>query len=437
MRKIFTERLRLTHSFIDLRASCFVSGTALAAGSREILAASAVPLTTAIRIIRLFFLCVSIVLFSGMLSAAEPVLKLDPQAPYQAERSNPITYQVEFVVTVTPPYKTKRLGVWLPIPTSDFGQEVSERRLSTFPQEVEAKVDTEPMFGNQFAYFAFDNPQGAQVIRHQFTVKVWELRWNLDPDRVQSVNQWPASFDRYLRSEQQAIVVDERFDKLLAEVVPKRSNSLRDYEQVLDWVNRNFEYDHVDASLRADSQHGLTKRRGHCSDYHSFCAAMGRALGYPTRVTYGINTFPKSSPSHCKLEAFLPPYGWVSFDVSETQKLIAELQKSQDVTDIERLRLIEAANRRLLRGFRDNTWFVQTRGSDYDLTPKASRRIPVLRTIYAEADGTPLPDPDPSNKQQREFAWMTAHRYVPDKPVTYPFADWKSLEIDIPKPDLR
>ena len=45
----------------------------------------------------------------------------------------------------------------------------------------------------------------------------------------------------------------------------------------------------------------LETHRGHCSDYHGFCAAMGRAMGYPTRVTYGINTFPKNSPSHCKL----------------------------------------------------------------------------------------------------------------------------------------
>ena len=93
-------------------------------------------------------------------------------------------------------------------------------------------------------------------------------------------------------------------------------------------------------------------------------------------------------------------------------------------------RLSESANRRLLRGFRDNTWFAQTRGTDYDLVPKAGRRIPVVRTIYAEADGVPLPDPNPANKQQHGFAWMTAHRYVADRPVPYPFTDWTSLAAD-------
>ena len=381
---------------------------------------------------RIASFCLSVVLLSGMLSAAEPTPKLNPDAPYQAARSNPVTYQVELLVTVTPPYKSKQLKVWMPIPQSDFGQEVSDRRFTTFPLEVEAKIDAEPMFGNKFAYFEFDNPQGAQVIRHQFAVKVWELRWNLDPDRVQSVSEWPASFDRYRRSEQQAIVVDERFNKLLSEVVPKRTSPLRDFEQVMGWVNRNFEYDHIEASLRADSLHGLTKHRGHCSDYHGFCAAMGRAMGYPTRVTYGINTFPKNSPSHCKLEAYLPSYGWVSFDVSETQKLITDIRKNKDLSASDQERLSNAANRRLMQGFRDNTWFIQTRGTDYDLVPKASRRVPVVRTIYAEADGVALPDPDPANKQQTGFAWMTAHQYVSDKPVRYPFTDLKSLEADTP-----
>ena len=35
-----------------------------------------------------------------------------------------------------------------------------------------------------------------------------------------------------------------------------------------------------------------------------------------------------------------------------------------------------------------------------------------------------------ANKQQRGFAWMTAHQYVSDKPVEYPFTNWKSLEAD-------
>ena len=97
--------------------------------------------------------------------------------------------------------------------------------------------------------------------------------------------------------------MDERFEKLLKQIVPQPTNPLTDMGAVMNWVIRDFKYDHDDASLQASAVHALVKHHGHCSDYHGFCAAMGRVLGYPTRVTYGINPFPKNSPSHCKLEA--------------------------------------------------------------------------------------------------------------------------------------
>jgi transglutaminase-like putative cysteine protease len=195
----------------------------------------------------------------------------------------------------------------------------------------------------------------------------------------------------------------------------------------MKWVNKNIKYDHGVASLKGSSENALAYKAGHCSDYHGLCAAFGRALGYPTRVTYGINTFAKNSPSHCKLEAFLPPYGWVCFDVSETQRVIEAIENDKSLGAAKKLELVRLANERLQKGFRDNTWLQQTRGTDYDLVPPAKKRVPLVRTIYAEADGVALRDPDPANPAQREFGWMTVHQYTPSRPVDYPFKGWKSL----------
>ena len=359
---------------------------------------------------------------------AQDAPTLDPFLPYQAERLSPVTYDVDFSVVVTPPYKSKKLQVWLPIPTTDSAQEVTDSQLSSFPVTIEPKVNVEPIFGNRFAYFEYDSPQGAQIIRHRFRVKVWELRWHVDPKKVVSVKQWPTAFDKFRSGDTQSVVVDERFSKLLNEIVPSKKNAAQDLGEVMKWVQSNFEYDHHDASLRASATHALEKRRGHCSDYHSFCASLGRVLGVPTRVTYGINAFPKNSPSHCKLEAFLPPYGWVSFDVSETQKMIAEIRNAADLDDTTRAKLVSLAENRLASGFRDNTWFLQTRGTDYDLVPAASKRVPVVRTAHIEADGVPLPDPDPADKSQKTFSWMTVHEYRADLKVPYPFTDRKTLQ---------
>jgi hypothetical protein len=145
-------------------------------------------------------------------------------------------------------------------------------------------------------------------------------------------------------------------------------------------------------------------------------------------MTYGIALFPKNSPSHCKVEAFLPPHGWVSFDLSETQKMVAAIHKSEKLSDADKERLSSAARARLLSGFRENSWLLLTKGSDYDLMPKSDHPIRVVRTAYIEADGQPLPDPDPANIEKREFAWMTAHQYTADKPFKDPFKDFSTLE---------
>lgn len=360
------------------------------------------------------------------LNAPEQRLELDPSVPYSAERSSPVTYQVDFAVVVTAPYHTKKLRVWLPIPPTDFAQVVSDRELSTFPQVVKPQIGKEKEFGNEFAYFEFDHPEGAQIIRHKFQVKVWELRWKIDPAKIPLATKFPKSFDNYLRADE-AIALDDELRSRLREIVPERKGTADDLTSVMNWLNKKMKYDHSAASLKASSKHALSTLGGHCSDYHGLCAAFGRALGFPTRVTYGINTFPKNSPSHCKLEAFLPPYGWVSFDVSETQRLIESIGKSPDLSAAQKEQLSAAATNRLRSGFRDNTWFLQTRGTDYELAPPASRRVNVVRTIYAEADGEPLPDPDPADAKKREYGWMTAHEYRADRQVSYPFKDWKTL----------
>ena len=109
---------------------------------------------------------------------------IDPELPYLAERSNPVTYDVDFSIVVTPPYKAQKLQVWLPMPTTDDSQEVTEGSLSSFPMTVEPVIAAEPVYGNKFAYCEFKSPQGAQVIRHQFKIKVWQLNWKIDSTKI-------------------------------------------------------------------------------------------------------------------------------------------------------------------------------------------------------------------------------------------------------------
>ena len=351
----------------------------------------------------------------------------DPAQPYTATTANPVTTAVDFRVAVTAPPNTKVLKVWVPVPRTDAGQVVEQSGFATFPAAVAPSLHTEGVFGNRFAYFEFANPQGAQVITHTFRCTVWEQAWAVDPAKVAPVTDWPPAFAPFRRGER-LIRVDGPFAELAEKLAADKPGPADRLGAVADWVQANLTYDHAATSLSADSTHALEKRRGDCSDYHGLCSSLGRALGVPTRVAYGLHLFPKNLPSHCKLEAFLAPYGWVSFDVSETQRLVKRIQAAPALSAAEKQRLTAAAQARFRRGFRDNTWLLVTKGTDYELAPKASGKVPLVGTIHAEADGVPLPTPDPADPTKREFAWMTAHRYAPDRAVPYPFADWSALK---------
>lgn len=373
----------------------------------------------------------AIALLALTLPAAD--MEPDPAQPYTAARSDPVTYDIDFRVVVTAPQGTKKLRVWVPVPPTDRGQAVKPGTFTTFPAEVKPTIDTEPMFGNTFAYFEFDAPQGAQIITHNYQAAVWELRWDVDPAKVARVEKWPAAFDPYRRAESRVVQTDP-IRKLAGEIAGGKPNPAAELDAILAWARANLTYDHSNTSLVASAEHALTKKRGDCSDYHGLCASLSRAIGLPTRVTYGLHLFPKNLPVHCKLEAYLSPYGWVSFDVSETQRLIQAIEASPDLKPEEKAALAAAAAARLRAGFRDNTWLMHSKGTDYDLAPKASQKVPLVATIYAEADGKPLPMPDPADPTRREFAWMTAHKYTADRAVPYPFRDWGTL-LPKKKPD--
>jgi transglutaminase-like putative cysteine protease len=341
----------------------------------------------------------------------------DADAACTAQRGPDATVDVELTVVVTPPYHAAKLQVWLPVPQTDSTQEVADYTVATWPIETQAQIGAEPLYGNTFAYLEFDHPEGAQIIRQTYRVTVRELRWQLR-EGAPAVD-WPASFDPFLRSDA-SVNLGEELTKLAGQIVPEPTTPQADLAKIMDWVLANLSYDHAKCSLRASSEWAREHGCGHCSDYHGLAAALARSVGIPARVAYGVNLIPKNSPSHCKLEAYLPDAGWVSYDVSETQKQMDKVEGELG-SEEHKATLIAAARRRLNAGFRDETWLRVTQGTDYEL-PFGGPRVPVVRTACVVADGELLPDPDPANKEKREFSWMTAHKYTPSRKLTNPFS---------------
>lgn len=345
--------------------------------------------------------------------AAEPGLwsggSLSPKLASQATKSRAATYRVDFRVAISAPANTRTLRVWLPLPPSNDSQTVSDRQIDSFPRTVSPSIESEAEFGNTFAYFEFDSPDGAQLITHQFTAKIHQLDWDVDYKVVSRPHVWPRSFTAFQRPDPR-----EKEGNQLRKVLDQIDTSTKpdtDADRLLgamQWIDQNLTYDHSQASLSADPMHAIVHRRGHCSDYHGLCGTLAREIGYPSCVLYGLQMFDKGSPSHCKVDLFLPPYGWVTYDLSETQKLALKTAADESLASHQRESRVRAIKDRTMRGFRENTWLLVTRGVNYQLAPVASQRVPIVREIYAEADGVPLSDAGHSNPSTA--TWMTIHR---------------------------
>ncbi len=358
-------------------------------------------------------------IFVGVWAVAIGVLGAVPQLGLvqPAERLHPVTYEIAAQLVFTPPIGTKVAHVWLVKPPDDAGQEVLA--FETDPKPTLEAPD--PLYGNHLLYFRLDNPDGAQVIAYRLKIRVWELRWNLQSERIGSLTE--VRMPEWLRNESRIVTDDPRIRRLAQEVIGNTSNTFERVRRILQFVIDTLSYSHAECSLQASALHALTKKVGHCSDYHGFATALLRSIGIPARVTYGINPFKRRSPSHCKLEVFLPPYGWVPFDLSETDKVLEQLAKSELPAEVKAQRR-EAILRWLFGGFRDNTWYRVSIGTDYPVVPPVAPNPPVIRTAYIVCDDKVLPDPDPANPNRMEFAWQLIWDCKSDQPVQSPWRLW-------------
>ena len=362
----------------------------------------------------MFFRYLVFFLFVG--SALDPVSRLmawedeERQVQYTKPELVPAKtavakFKVDFRVAIKAPAKTKQLRVWVPLPPSNENQRVWDRKLHTFPRVYQPQLTHEPTFGNDFAYFEINAPDGPLEIRHTFTAEIAQLDWGVDYAKVVNTASWPRSFEVFQTPDRRSERAND-YTEIVEQIQSVSDQKSKQFMKAIEWVDENLTYDSSNASLTADPAHGLIYRRGHCSDYHGLCGTFAREIGYPSRVLYGLQMFDKGSPSHCKLEVFMPPYGWVSYDLSETQKLAAKVSTDDKFLPEQRKKIAEFVRQRTLNGFRENTWLLVTRGENYPLKPVTSNPVSIIRTIYAEADGVTLKE----GAAVETGTWLTMQR---------------------------
>jgi transglutaminase-like putative cysteine protease len=255
---------------------------------------------------------VCVLLTSGWLGAAQGA---DADATGNVRR-----FRLEYGATLLDLPPGQQVCVWIPVPTSNDHQQVSEISRD-LPEQ--ARLGVESRFGNQMLYFQTRAPQSGQL--------TFQLVWDVERKEVHALRRAgakplsPGEREKYLAAERRVPVGDPKPLALL------RGTPLPDSPLELARVL----YDKVDAHVKYDkSRPGYgngdvlwvcDSRFGNCTDFHSLFISLARSKGLPSYFAIGFPLPPDQTDGeiagyHCWAFFHEPDYGWVPVDISEADK---------------------------------------------------------------------------------------------------------------------
>jgi transglutaminase-like putative cysteine protease len=297
-----------------------------------------------------------------------------PTAPLASSPSS-ISFDLSYVVRVEPPAGSRKVRVWIPLPSSDQYQTISQLQLKG-PMKVQ--LHKEPRYGDRYGYFDVDSTRVKTgfEIRLAFHVVRYERRSALAATS-DSAKPLPKDVVPFLQADG-LVPVDGVIASLSREETQGVSDPLQKARRIYDYVISVVNHDPVGAgSGRGDALWTAQSHQGDCLDFHSLFIGMARAAGIPARLAVGF-----SLPEGQK-QGTIPGYhSWAEFYVSGIGWIPVDLwQASQD-----------PIHRDYFFGALDAHRVMVSMGRDVALTPAPQvGRLNYIAYPYLEADGKPSP----------------------------------------------
>lgn len=308
-------------------------------------------------------------------------------------------FRFEYTATVRDvPIGAKLVDLWLPVPTSNSYQEITNLRVSSpHPYEIRGARD-----GNKVLHVRVREPKETN-----FT-----LALSFDALRREHVNTFlraaappgathaePAGIDRarWLRPDR-LVPLDDKIRDWAREVI-EAAGARTDLEKaraIYNHVVTTVKYDKTGQGWgHGDIYYACDARRGNCTDFHAIFIGYARAVGLPARFAIG---FPlplergagQIAGYHCWAEAYVRGVGWVPIDASEAAK--------------------DPSRREYFFGAHDENRVEFARGRDLTLNPRqAGEPLNYFIYPYAEVDGKPHASVD----KKFQYRDLTAAPHAP------------------------
>jgi len=310
-------------------------------------------------------------------AAAVPSLQAQDAAASSASASEPsfVSFDFSYVVHVVPPADSRKVRVWVPLPSSDSFQTISELELNA---PVKVQVRKEPKYRDRYGYLDVDSDRVKDgfSIRLAFHVTRYERRVNA-AGSSSSEGPFPKAVMPFLQPDG-LVPTDGTIETLAREQAQGLTDPLQKAQRIYDYVLFAMSQDaHGAGTGRGDALWAAESHRGDCTDFHSLFIAMARAAGIPARFAIGFS-LPEAQEQgtvqgyHSWAEFYVNGRGWIPVDL---------WQAAQD-----------PKRRGYFFGGLDAHRVMISQGRDLALAPAPQAgRLNYIAYPYFEADGRPSP----------------------------------------------
>lgn len=196
-------------------------------------------------------------------------------------------FDFSYIVRVTPPSGSNKIRVWMPLPSTDQFQTISELQITS---PVRVQIHKLRRYKNQYAYFDVDSARvriGFEV-RVAFHVVRYE-RWLDFTSRKALPGPPPKEIEPFVQSDA-LIPVDGSTEHLSRQLTEGLSDPIEKARKIYDYVISNIQHsDQTPAVGRADIARVLQSHQGDCADFHSLFITLARAAGIPARIEIGFS----------------------------------------------------------------------------------------------------------------------------------------------------
>lgn len=286
----------------------------------------------------------------------------------------------------------KEARLWIPYPTSDRNQTISDIKVTG--NFASSGVYTDSTHGTPMLYVEWAREAASRKLAFSFHVVRTEIAQRNLPAKEPRWNR--ADYAEYLQPTSRA-PLDGEVKNLANRITKGKSTNLQKARALYDWTVENMYRDpNTKGCGLGDVCELLRKPGGKCTDISSVFVALCRASGVPAREVFGIRLGKKAEEDitnyqHCWAEFFVPGFGWVTADPADVHKamLVEKLELSDQKT---------SEYRSYFWGGIDAYRLVLARGRDLKLNPpQAGALLNTFGYPYAEIDGKPIDFYDPKS----------------------------------------